>query len=65
MNLQRSMQTVLRPSAISSIARPMAARPSYSVRVRAEHGKHEDLDSDSYQVRILSFCSGAYACLHQ
>ena len=60
LNLQRSVQTVLRPSAISSIARPMAARPSYSVLCRAEHGKHEDLDSDSYQVQSVSRC-GAYA----
>ena len=50
-NMQRSAQTVLRPSTVSSFARPLAARPSYSSAVvRAEHGKHENLDSDSYQV---------------
>ena len=50
LNLQRSAQTVVRPSSVSSFARPLAARPSYSVSVRAEAGKHESLDSDSYQV---------------
>ena len=60
-NLQRSVQTLLRPSVISGIARPLAARPAYSVVCRAEHGKHENLDSDSYQVRQ---CAGFVATPH-
>ena len=49
LNLQRSAQTVIRPSTVSSFARPLAARPGYSVACRAAK-QHEDLDSDSYQV---------------
>ena len=55
LNLQRSAQTVVRPSTVSSFARPLAARPSYSVRCRAAK-QHEELDSDSYQVCAPWIC---------
>ncbi len=55
MNLQRSAQTVVRPSTVSSFVKPLAARPSYSVRCRAAK-QHEDLDSDSYQVCAFWIC---------